>query len=140
MRVATIFEIEGEPAFRERERKTIAELAERQNIVLATGGSAVTHPDTRRVLAQRHGDFTCAPASTTCCCARKTTKPPAAANRRPRAKLESLFAQRDPLYREVADIIIDTSRQNVHLLVSRLLQSWRTTAPCPSTPCPAPPA
>ena len=51
VRIATIFEIEGEPAFRERERKTIAELAERQNIVLATGGGAVTHPDTRRVLA-----------------------------------------------------------------------------------------
>jgi shikimate kinase len=54
----------------------------------------------------------------------------------PRAKLESLFAQRDPLYREVADIIIDTSRQNVHLLVSRLLQKLAHHSPCPSTPLP----
>ena len=39
----------------------------------------------------------------------------------PRAKLESLFQERDPLYREVADIVIDTSQQNVNLLVCRLL-------------------
>jgi hypothetical protein len=48
-------------------------------------------------------------------------EPPAAANRRPRAKLQSLLEQRDPLYREVADIVVDTSQQNVNLLVSRLL-------------------
>ena len=39
----------------------------------------------------------------------------------PREKLESLFAVRDPLYREVADIVIDTSRQHVSTLVNRLL-------------------
>ena len=53
VRVATIFEIEGEPAFRERERKTIAELALRQNIVLATGGGAFMNDETRALIKAR---------------------------------------------------------------------------------------
>ena len=136
-RVATIVEIEGEPAFRERERKTIAELAERQNIVLATGGGAVTHPDTRRVLAA-NGTVIYLRASIDDLLLRTQNDKnrPLLQTADPRAKLESLFAQRDPLYREVADIIIDTSRQNVHLLVSRLLQKLAHHSPCPSTPLP----
>ncbi|MCD2476098.1 3-dehydroquinate synthase, partial [Staphylococcus aureus] len=39
----------------------------------------------------------------------------------PRAKHEALFAVRDPLYREIADVVVDTSRQNVGVLVQRLL-------------------
>jgi len=137
VRIATIFEIEGEPAFRERERKTIAELAERQNIVLATGGGAVTHPDTRRVLAA-NGTVIYLRASIDDLLLRTQNDKnrPLLQTADPRAKLESLFAQRDPLYREVADIIIDTSRQNVHLLVSRLLQKLAHSSPCPSTPLP----
>ena len=43
-----------------------------------------------------------------------------------RAKLAELFEARDPLYREIADVVIDTSRQNVHTLVMRLLQRLDT--------------
>ncbi len=55
----------------------------------------------------------------------------------PRQRIFELYAQRDPLYREVADIIIDTSRQNVHLLVSRLLSKLASPAGGSSPPCPA---
>jgi shikimate kinase len=58
---------------------------------------------------------------TTCWPAPCTTRTARCCKRRPRAKLQSLLEQRDPLYREVADIVVDTSQQNVNLLVSRLL-------------------
>ena len=41
VRITTIFDIEGEHRFRERERDTIAELCQMPNIVLATGGGAI---------------------------------------------------------------------------------------------------
>ena len=49
--IPTIFEIEGESGFRERERKIIADLsAQSEPIVLATGGGAVLDPANRRHL------------------------------------------------------------------------------------------
>src|SRR5688572_32222606 len=46
--IATIFEIEGEQAFRDREEALIDELTERSNIVLATGGGAITREGDRK--------------------------------------------------------------------------------------------
>jgi shikimate kinase len=43
----------------------------------------------------------------------------------PRARLEELFAQRDPLYREVASVIVDTGNQSLGNLATRLEQSLR---------------
>jgi shikimate kinase len=40
----------------------------------------------------------------------------------PLTRLEDLFASRDPLYREVADLVVDTGRQSVAALVGQLLQ------------------
>jgi shikimate kinase len=54
VRVATIFEIEGELRFRDRESSVIADLAKMNNIVLATGGGAVLRPENRAELS-RHG-------------------------------------------------------------------------------------
>jgi shikimate kinase len=47
----------------------------------------------------------------------------------PRARLAELFAQRDPLYREVADVIIETGSQSLRSLVSRLEQRLRERLP-----------
>ena len=47
VRIREIFEIEGESGFRARERKMIADLAQRDNILLATGGGAVLAPENR---------------------------------------------------------------------------------------------
>src|ERR671913_807577 len=52
VRIPVIFEIEGEAGFRARESRMLAELARRENIVLATGGGAVLSAENRRVLAQ----------------------------------------------------------------------------------------
>lgn len=101
----------------------IAELATLPNIVLATGGGAVLDPNNRQVLAN-HGTVIYLRAGIDDILARTQhdKNRPLLQTANPRAKLEALFAQRDPLYREVADVVIDTSRQNINTLVHRLLR------------------
>lgn len=53
VRVALIFDIEGEEGFRKRESAALNECSQRRNIVLATGGGAVLADENRRMLAQR---------------------------------------------------------------------------------------
>ncbi len=122
VRVATIFDIEGELRFRDRESSVIADLVRMDNIVLATGGGAVLRPENRAELS-RHGVVIYLRASIDDLLARTMhdKNRPLLQIADPRAKLQSLLEQRDPLYREVADIVVDTSQQNVNLLVSRLL-------------------
>ncbi|ACO75936.1 shikimate kinase AroK [Laribacter hongkongensis] len=122
VRIPLIFEIEGEERFRERERTVIAELTRRDDIVLATGGGAVLDPANRAAL-RAHGTVIYLRASIDDLLARTALDKnrPLLQTANPREKLESLFAVRDPLYREVADIVIDTSRQHVGTLVNRLL-------------------
>ena len=123
VRIPVIFEIEGEAGFRVRESEMIAELATLPNIVLATGGGAVLNPNNRQVLAN-HGTVIYLRAGIDDILARTQhdKNRPLLQTANPRAKLEALFAQRDPLYREVADVLIDTSRQNINTLVHRLLR------------------
>ncbi|GAB2944308.1 shikimate kinase [Aquaspirillum soli] len=123
VRIPVIFEIEGEAGFRVRESEMIAELATLPNIVLATGGGAVLDPNNRQVLAN-HGTVIYLRAGIDDILARTQhdKNRPLLQTANPRAKLEALFAQRDPLYREVADVVIDTSRQNINTLVHRLLR------------------
>lgn len=123
VRIPVIFEIEGEAGFRVRESEMIAELATLPNIVLATGGGAVLDPNNRQVLAN-HGTVIYLRAGIDDILARTQhdKNRPLLHTANPRAKLEALFAQRDPLYREVADVVIDTSRQNINTLVHRLLR------------------
>ena len=52
VRIATIFEIEGEARFRAREHETITDLVQLDNVILATGGGVVLNPDNRRLLAE----------------------------------------------------------------------------------------
>ncbi|MDE1942097.1 MAG: shikimate kinase AroK [Betaproteobacteria bacterium] len=121
VRIATIFELEGEAGFRAREEDMIAQLVTRQGIVLATGGGAVLSPKTRLRLRQ-HGTVVYLRA-----CAedlwqrtRHDRNRPLLQTEDPKARLQQLYEQRDPLYREVAHIIIDTAHQSVQKLVAQL--------------------
>ncbi|MCD5361291.1 shikimate kinase AroK [Chromobacterium aquaticum] len=123
VRVATIFDIEGELRFRDRETSVIADLARLDNIVLATGGGAIIRPQNRACLSA-HGTVIYLRATIDDLLARTLhdKNRPLLQIADPRAKLESLFQERDPLYREVADIVVDTTQQNVSLLVARLME------------------
>ena len=117
-----IFEIEGEASFRRREADVIRELTAQNGIVLATGGGAVLNPDSRALLAER-GTVIYLRASVSSILQRTAhdKNRPLLQTADPRKKLEDLTAQREPLYREIADMVIDTGRPNVQSMVQTIL-------------------
>jgi shikimate kinase len=119
--IPTIFEIEGEVGFRRRETAVLAELAREADQVLATGGGIVLAQGNRRLLRE-HGTVIYLLASVDDLFARTRhdRNRPLLQTADPKARLAELLAARDPLYREVADIIIETSRQSVHTLVRQI--------------------
>ncbi|MCW8828859.1 MAG: shikimate kinase AroK [Gammaproteobacteria bacterium] len=120
--IPLIFEIEGEEGFRKREAAMIDELTQRQNIVLATGGGAVLREENRRHLRER-GVVLYLFASLdqlyerTC----RDRNRPLLQTENPRGKLEELLAQRDPLYREVADMVVHTDDRSIKSVVKEIL-------------------
>jgi shikimate kinase / 3-dehydroquinate synthase len=118
-----IFEIEGEASFRRREADMIRELAGQHGLVLATGGGAVLDAGTRALLAER-GTVIYLRAGINSILQRTShdRNRPLLQTPNPRGKLEELTAQREPLYREVADLVIDTGRPNVQSMVHAILE------------------
>lgn len=114
VKIPVIFEIEGELGFRKREEATIADLTALSNVVVATGGGAVLSAVSREMLHSRgmvvylRGSPEHLYERT-----RHDRNRPLLQTADPLACLRELYRQRDPLYREVADIIMDTGRQGV---------------------------
>jgi shikimate kinase len=126
VKIPVIFDIEGEDGFRIREAAALRDLVTQQNIVLATGGGAVLLDDNRRVLAA-HGTVVYLRASPADLWqrTRHDRNRPLLQTNDPRAKLEHLFVERDPLYREVAALTVDTGNQSVRSLAYMLEQKLR---------------
>ncbi|PKO54203.1 MAG: shikimate kinase AroK [Betaproteobacteria bacterium HGW-Betaproteobacteria-2] len=119
--IPLIFELEGEAGFRRREAAVIDELAHTDNIVLATGGGAVLLPENREVL-KRNGTVVYLRANVNELWqrTRNDKNRPLLQTDNPRQKLEQLFEQRDPLYQEVATVIVDTGGQAVGSIVHEI--------------------
>lgn len=111
VKIPVIFEIEGEAGFRKRESQVLADLAEEPGLVIATGGGVVLLPENRACLAS-HGTviYLAVPPQYLWERTRNDTNRPLLQVENPRLRIEELHAQRDPLYREVADIIIAGGR------------------------------
>lgn len=120
--IPLIFEIEGEASFRQREAEVIRDLAAQSGIVLATGGGAVLRPENRAVLKE-HGTVIYLRASINSILQRTAhdRNRPLLQTADPRAKLEQLAREREPLYQEVADFVVETGRPNVQLLVNSII-------------------
>jgi shikimate kinase len=114
VKIPVIFEIEGEAGFRKREEAVIAELTALSGIVLATGGGAILSAVNRENLKKNgvviylRGTPEHLHERT-----RHDRNRPLLQTENPLEKLRELYRQRDPLYREVADIVVDTGRQGV---------------------------
>ncbi|MDP1610498.1 MAG: shikimate kinase [Sulfuritalea sp.] len=121
VRIPLIFDIEGEQGFRDRESKVIAELAKESNLVVATGGGAVLRPENRMALKQG-GVVIYLHATPTLLFERTRLDPnrPLLQVADPMAKIEELFAQRDPIYREVADLVINSLGGSINHLVKQV--------------------
>ncbi len=129
-----IFEIEGEQSFRRREADVIRELTAQPDLVLATGGGAILNPDNRAYLKER-GTVIYLRATVNSILQRTAhdKNRPLLQTADPRKKLEELMAARDPLYMEIADIVIDTGRPNVQSMVQSILTQLETRA-CVASP------
>ncbi len=121
VRIPLIFDIEGELGFRDREAKVIAELAARNDLVVATGGGAVLRPENRAALRQG-GTVIYLNASPELLYERTKLDPnrPLLQVDDPRRKLDELFAQRDPLYRDVADIVVNSLGGSIGQLIRQV--------------------
>jgi shikimate kinase len=121
VKIPVIFEIEGEPGFRSRESAVLDELTVLDDVVLATGGGAVLAQENRERLRAR-GTVVYLRASVKDLLnrTRHDKNRPLLQTADPRARLNELFETRDPLYREVAHITIDTGSQSLTTLVNRL--------------------
>jgi len=133
VKVPLIFDIEGESGFRAREAQTIAELAALEGIVLATGGGAVLLDENRRRLGERGTViYLRARPEDLYERVRQDRNRPLLATPDPLARLQELYVQRDPLYREVADVVVDTGRQTVQSLARSLADQlgelWKASA------------
>jgi len=111
--IAWIFDVEGEEGFRKREMKVIDELTQLPSLVMATGGGVVIREENRANLqsrgtvvyleteVERQFERT-----------RRDRKRPLLREDDPKQKLTQLYQIRDPLYREIADLIVSTNRGN----------------------------
>jgi shikimate kinase len=129
--IPLIFDIEGECGFRRRESAMLVEFVAREGIVLATGGGAILADANRRLLRER--GFVVFLETTVDeqleRLARDRKRPLLAAPDR-RERLEQLAAQRDPLYREIADLTVPAGHrgsiaQVAQQIVAQLAQAWQ---------------
>lgn len=119
--IPTIFEIEGEAGFRRREAQTIDELTREGELILATGGGVVLDPANRALLAQRGiVVYLNVPPHILWERTRHDRNRPLLQVENPRQRIEQLHKERDPLYREVADIIVDGGRGNPGAMVRQI--------------------
>ena len=121
-RIPVIFELEGEAGFRDREAQVITDLASQRDIVLATGGGAILRPENRQAL-QNNGlvVYLRANPHDLWLRTRRDKNRPLLQTEDPKARLEELYAVRDPLYRECAHFVIETGRPSVNGLVNMVL-------------------
>lgn len=116
-----IFELEGEPGFRKRESRVLEQLAAMKGIVLATGGGAILEPDNRALL--KHEGIvvylTAAPEILVKRTARDKKRPLLQTDDR-LTRIRELLNDREPIYRELADVIIDTGRCTVRRAVDQI--------------------
>lgn len=107
--IPLIFELEGEAGFRARESVAIDDLSRRTGIVLATGGGAILDPKNRNCLAARgFVIYLHAALETLLKRTARDHQRPLLQTDDPAARLAQLVKQRDPLYREIADLIVET--------------------------------
>ncbi len=118
-----IFEKEGEDGFRKRESAAIEDLTKMDGVVLATGGGAIVDPDNRSWLGGR--GFVVYLFTSVDQQFKRTSRGrerPMLENGDRREILEKLLEQRDPLYREIADLVVETDGRKVHSVANEIIE------------------
>jgi shikimate kinase len=124
VKIPVIFELEGEAGFRKRETAVIQDLCKLKNIVMATGGGAVIAEENRKLL-QGNGTviYLRANVNELWYRTRNDKHRPLLQKVNIRAKLEQLYAERNPLYMQTAKLIFDTGNQPVANILNQIEKS-----------------
>lgn len=127
--VSTIFDIEGEAGFRTRETRLLQELAEREIGIIATGGGIVTQEINRQLLRDSgRVVYLNATVDLLWSRLRYCKNRPLLEAEHPKQVLEKLYEQRDPLYREVADVVINVGKGSAANAVKKIERILRDRA------------
>lgn len=121
--ISWIFAKEGEAGFRVRESRALAELVQLPKIVMATGGGAVVSAQNRALLASGVVIYLKANVETQLLRIKKDKNRPLLQNGNPKAVLEKLLLEREPLYQEVADIVVATGRMHPKQMLMHVLEA-----------------
>ncbi|WP_448249433.1 shikimate kinase AroK [Thalassotalea agariperforans] len=122
--IAWVFDLEGEEGFRKREETVIDDLSQLQGIVLATGGGSVISDLVRNRLSARgivvylETTIDKQVARTQ----RDRRRPLLQTSEEPRTVLENLAVQRNPLYEEIADVIVQTDDQSAKVVANKIVE------------------
>ncbi len=122
--IAWVFDLEGEEGFRKREEGVIEDLSEKQGIVLATGGGSVISKQVRNRLSARgivvylETTIEKQVARTQ----RDRKRPLLQTSEEPRTVLENLAVERNPLYEEIADVIVKTDDQSAKVVAHKIVE------------------
>lgn len=122
--IAWVFDIEGEEGFRVREEKVISDLTEMQGIVLATGGGSVLSKEVRNRLSARGiVVYLETPIEKQVARTQRDKKRPLLQTEEaPRSVLERLASDRNPLYEEIADIVVRTDEQSAKTVANQIIE------------------
>jgi shikimate kinase len=127
--IPVIFELEGEAGFRDREEAVLADLVAHTNVIVSTGGGVVLRPPNRdRLKLGGSVLYLHATPDTLWERTRHSKHRPLLQAPDPYARLQELYAMRDALYREVADVVVESDREQVNRLAHRLEQQLRAAA------------
>lgn len=119
--IPVIFDVEGEDGFRKRETMVVDELSGDAGIVLATGGGVVLRPENRDILHSRCCVvYLDVPVQTLYERTRHDKNRPLLQVENPRAKIESLYKARDPLYRQVAHVVVSGGRGSAKSMLRKI--------------------
>lgn len=126
VKIPVVFEIEGEDGFRDRESMVLTDLARQSGLIVATGGGAVLRTENRNAL-KRSGIivYLRVPPRILFERTRHDLNRPLLHVANPMMKIEELFSQRDPLYQDVADIVITSSDGSVCHMATRIEREIR---------------
>lgn len=117
-----IFDVEGEEGFRQRESSMLSELCDIANIVIATGGGIVIKPENRELL--KHNSFVVYLASSVeqlvARTARSKSRPLLERSSNREQTIRDILEAREPLYQEVADVVIDTTGKKLYAIINEI--------------------
>ena len=129
--IKEIFAAEGEAGFRDREAQNLRELSTRSQCIVATGGGIIVRDGNRRVL--KDTGFVVWLTASVDVIATRVAADPSTGERRPNltvggtVEIAELLKQRESLYRDCADLEIDTNGRSPEFVVERILMQWNPT-------------